>query len=60
MRLDELTNRELAFKLAEVDRDIDKSIILYNEICDEIKRRLPKLKNDPNLKPKVRERRYGE
>lgn len=44
---------ELASRMNQINKEIDKLEIEYNSIVNEIKSRLPQLKEDANLQPKV-------
>ena len=46
----------LAYRLSEINKEIDNLQIEYNMIVEELKSRHPKLKDDENLQPKVRRR----
>lgn len=50
------SNMELVTRLSEIDREIDKLQIEYNQIIKEIWDRIPSLKGDENLQCKVRRR----
>lgn len=50
------SNGELVIRLSEIDREIDKLQIEYNQIIKEIWERIPSLKGDENLQPKIRRR----
>jgi len=41
---------ELAGRLNEINQEIDSLIIEYNAVLAEIKKRVPEVENDPNLK----------
>ena len=44
--------KELIFRMAEIEKEILKLTIEYNDICAEIEKRYPNLKGDPNLERK--------
>jgi hypothetical protein len=49
------TTLELAYRMNEIEKEINELSIEYNIIIEELKRRMPKLENDVNLqKKKVR------
>ena len=46
---------QLAYRMNEIEKEINELSIEYNIIIEELKRRMPKLENDVNLeKKKVR------
>lgn len=49
------TTLELAYRINQIEKEINDLSIEYNIIVEELKRRMPKLENDVNLqKKKVR------
>lgn len=49
------TTLQLAYRMNEIEKEINELSIEYNIIIEELKRRMPKLENDVNLeKKKVR------
>lgn len=49
------TTLQLAYRMNEIEKEINELSIEYNIIVEELKRRMPKLENDVNLqKKKVR------
>ncbi len=51
--LSDMTMFELATEMNSLMRDMDSLAIRYNMVVKEIKSRNNKLKDDPNLEPKV-------
>ena len=55
------TTLELAYRMNEIEKEINELSIEYNIIIEELKRRMPKLENDVNLqKKKVRVNKNAE
>ena len=52
-QLSDMTMFELATEMNSLMRDMDSLAIRYNMVVKEIKSRNEKLKDDPNLEPKV-------
>ena len=52
-QLSDMTMFELATEMNSLMRDMDSLAIRYNMVVKEIKSRNNKLKDDPNLEPKV-------
>lgn len=52
-QLSDMTMFELAKEMNSLMRDMDSLAIRYNMVVKEIKSRNNKLKDDPNLEPKV-------
>lgn len=52
-QLSDMTMFELATEMNSLMRDMDSLAIRYNMVVKEIKSRNDKLKDDPNLEPKV-------
>ena len=49
------TTLQLAYRMNEIEKEINELSVEYNIIIEELKRRMPKLENDVNLeKKKVR------
>ena len=52
------TTLELAFRINKIEKEIYDLEMEYNQIVEELKNRIPSLKDDVNIQPKKKVRKY--